>query len=680
MAADIPDREMWLRQTGTNSAFMALGMVQGPVGSRDHRVDLRDRPDGQEQFNFMSPPNTGPTRALFTALRNGQITRRQFMERSALAGVGGATAVFLANTAQAGAQGASPEASATTAAAERPASNTENQTRGEGGDLRILQWQAPSLLSPFNASGVKDYLASVPVLEPLLHYMTDATLIPNLVKEVPSQENGLLAEDLTSVTYNLLEGVTWSDGTPFTANDVRFTWEWQVDADGKYQSNSVSIQVAETIKDVEVIDDLTLTVHFNNPNPLWFENHAGTSTGFIYPKHILDTDDPPAALQNFLSNPIGTGPYVVESFAVNDQVVYAVNENYREPNKPYFSRVTIKGGGDAASAARAVIQTGDYDFAWNLQVEPDVLADMEAEGNPGYLLVALGTNVERIDLQQADPNTEVDGQRAEVNTPHPFFSDKVVREALTLAIDRETIANSFYEGGDAEPAAANLLEGIAAIESPNNEVVYDPERAMQILDEAGWTLDGNVRQKDGVELSVRYATSINQVRQKTQAVVKSNLEAVGFQVELISVDAGIYFDTAPGNEQNIYKFYWDLEMFQSVPTNPTPITYMENWYAGPDNSNVSQASNQWTGGNTMRYVNPEYDALLDQARTETDPEALADLFIQMNDMVVSDFVSVPLVRVGSKNGVSYTLNEENLELGPFSYHYWNIANWNRKAE
>ena len=627
----------------------------------------------------MDSSNNGPIRHLFTALRAGQITRRQFIERSTMAGVGVGMAGFLANTALAGAQDASPEASAAASTAERPASGTENQSRGEGGDLRILQWQAPSLLSPFNASGVKDYLASVLVLEPLMHYLTDATLIPNLVKEVPSQENGLLADDLTSVTYNLLEGVTWSDGTPFTANDIRFTWLWQLDSDGKYQSNSVSKPVAETIKDVEVIDDLTVTVHFNNPNPLWFENHAGTSTGFIYPQHILDTDDP-SVLQNFLSNPIGTGPYVVESFSVNDQVIYAINENYREENKPYFSRVTIKGGGDAASAARATIQTGDYDFAWNLQVEPDVLADMEADNNPGYLLVALGTNVERIDLNFSDPRTEVDGQRSEMNTPHPFFADKAVREAFTLAIDRELIANSFYEGGEEEPAAANVIEGIAAIESPNNEVVYDPERAKQILDEAGWTMDGDVRKKDDVELSVQYATSINQVRQKTQAVVKKNLEDIGVKVELVSVDSGIYFDTAPGNEQNIYKFYWDMEMFQSVPTNPTPITYMENWWAGPDASNIAQASNQWTGGNTMRYNNPDYDALLDQARTETDPEALADLFIQMNDLLITEFVSIPLVRVGSKNGVSKTLNEANLELGPFSYHYWNIANWNRKAE
>ncbi len=436
--------------------------------------------------------------------------------------------------------------------------------------------------------------------------------------------------------------------------------------------------VADTIADIEVVDELTARVTFKGPNPLWFENHAGTSTGFVYPKHILDAA--PEVLDAFLLKPIGTGPYVVETFTPNDQVTYIANEAYRESNKPFFARVTLKGGGDAASAARAVIQTGEYDFAWNLQVEPDILEGMVSDGNPGRLVVALGTNVERIDFNFSDPNTEVNGQRSEMNTPHPFFSDPVVREAAFIAVDREQIANTFYEGAEGgEPAATNIIEGIEAIESPNNQLEYNPDRANQLLDEAGWTRDGDVRSKDGVELSVRYATSVNQVRQKTQAVVKQNLEAIGFKVELISVDAAIYFDTGPGNEQNIYKFYWDLEMYQSVPTNPTPLNYMEAWYAGPEGSNIAQASNEWTEDNTSRYRNPEYDVLLEQARTETDPETLANLFIQMNDILIADHASIPLVRVGSKVGVINTLNEENLALGPFSYHYWNIANWNRTS-
>src|SRR3712207_4649400 len=101
------------------------------------------------------------------------------------------------------------------------------------------------------------------------------------------------------------------------------------------------------------------------------------------------------AINEFRQNPIGTGPYKVESFKENDQVIYVANENYREPNKPFFARVNLKGGGDAASAARAVLQTGDYDHAWNLQVEPEILRDLE-QGGKGKAYAAPGNSVERI--------------------------------------------------------------------------------------------------------------------------------------------------------------------------------------------------------------------------------------------------------------------------------------------
>ncbi len=417
--------------------------------------------------------------------------------------------------------------------------------------------------------------------------------------------------------------------------------------------------------------DVTVTVHFTNPNPNWFEAHAGTSTGYVYPKHILEVE---GAHDEYVLNPIGTGPYVVESFSVNDQVTYIPNVNYREPNKPYFSRVLLKGGGDAASAARAVIQTGEYDFAWNLQVEPAVIDEMMAGDNTyGFAKVTPGANVERINFNFSDPNTEVDGQRSEINTPHPFLTDPEVRRAITSAVDRELIATEFY--GEGNPAAKNILSGIPALESPNTSFVFDTEAAAQILEDAGWTGDGT-RSKDGVELSVTYATSVNQVRQKTQAVVKSNLEEIGIEVNLEQVDAGIYFDSAAGNEQNISHFYWDFHMYQSVPSNPTPISYMEGWYAGEDNSNVAQASNQWQGQNYGRWVNADFDALLDAARVEPDPEVLADLFIQMNDLLINDNVILPLVVVGGRTGIGNRLREENLALGAFSYNYWNIANWN----
>ena len=135
-----------------------------------------------------------------------------------------------------------------------------------------------------------------------------------------------------------------------------------------------------------------------------------------------------------------------------------------------------------------------------------------------------------------------------------------------------------------------------------------------MLEEAGWVLDGDVRVKDGKELSISYYTSINSVRQKTQAVNKDNWEQAGIKVQLGQVTADIFFSSAPGNDQTFYHNYRDIDMFTDGPTSPVPLTYMLSYYAGPDNVNVSQKSNQWTGANTARYVNPDYDALYDQAR------------------------------------------------------------------
>lgn len=615
------------------------------------------------------PHSTSALRSAYEAYAAGKMARRDFIARASALGIGTAMTVFLANTGAVAAQDGTAEASPGAAMPQdRPTFGTENQERGAGGPLNILQWQAPTLLSPHVSTGVKDILGAVPVIEPLIHYMPDASMIPNLVTEVPSQENGGINEDFTEVTLKLLPGLLWSDGEPFTADDVVFTIDWVKNPDNA----SVNINVYQPIESAEAVDDLTVKVTFAEPNPFWFDPFAGTSTGFVYPKHVLEAGK--EAHDAFLSKPIGTGPYVVESFTPQDTVVYKINENYREPNKPFFDTVTVKGGGDPAAAARAIIQTGEYDFAWNLQVEPDVLTAMESPDNPGAAMDYPGISVERINLNFSDPNTEVNGQRSEVNTPHPFLSDLAVRQALSLGIDRQSIADKFY--GLGQPVAVNVVNGDPLTDSPNTSWEFNLEKAAQTLEEAGWKFNGDVREKDGVQLKMVFATTVNSVRQKTQAVVKSNLDSIGFQVELQQFDSAIYFDAAVGTEQNINHFYWDLDMYQSIPNNPRPIGYMEMWYAGPDNVNVAQAANQWNGQNQQRYINPDYDMAYEAAKVEIDPQKLAELFITMNDIVVNDVVVIPLVVVGSPRASSKRLRQENIALAAFSYDYWNIANWN----
>jgi peptide/nickel transport system substrate-binding protein len=607
---------------------------------------------------------TSSLRALFDSFRQGELDRRAFIQGASALGVSAAGAVFLANTAAAQTPAASPVAGV----AVRPTFGTENQTRGEGGALNLIQWQAPGTLSPHLSTGSKDFLASMLVLEPLIHYSPESEMIPNLITELPTVENGMLAEDLTSVTFSLLPDVVWSDGTPFTAADVAFTTEWVKDP----ANNSVNQGVFAAIESAEVVDDLTVTINFVESNPFWFDPFTGTATGFVYPKHVLESG--PAAHDAFSLNPVGTGPYVVEAFTPNDSASYVVNENYREPNKPFFATVQIKGGGDAANAARAVLQTGEFDFAWKLQVEPDLLDSMVADDAPGALMQYPGVAVERLNFQFADPWTEHEGQRAHKDTQHPFLSDPAVREAIAIAIDRELIADSFY--GNGQEAATNLLYGDPLTESENTTREFDPEKAAQILEEAGWTMDGDVRSKDGVELRSVLATSVNPVRQKTQAVIKSNLEAIGIGVELVQVDASTYFDSAPGNDQNIGHFFWDMNMLQSVPNSPRPMQSMETWYAGPDGSNIAQMENDWSGQNPSRYQSEEYDALLEAARVAIDADELAELFIGMNDHLVNNRVIVPLVVAGEPRAVSRRIRQENIALAPFSGDYWNIANWN----
>jgi len=624
------------------------------------------------------PDQSGPFARLFDALRQGRVSRRSFVAGATALGMSAPAAFACANTVAAAAQEATPEGTMVASATGRPDSGTENQTRGAGGDLRILQWQPVSQLNPHTATALKDVLGATLILEPLMYFSPDSTLLPNLVTDVPTVDNGLLAADYSSVTFNLLPGVVWSDGEPFTANDVKFTWEWISNPD----NNSVSIGYFSGIADITVVDDLTVQVTFNGPQPTWYTPFTSPETGVVLPQHILGTGSaatPEAqaqVLNDFATNPVGTGPYVVETLTPDDQITFAVNENYREPNKPFFSRVIIKGGGDAASAARAVFQTGEYDFGWNLAVEPEVLRSI-AEGSSAKLIVSHSTNTERLHFNFSDPDTVVNGQKSEVNTPHPFLSDPVVRQAISLAVNRELIATQLYLGSPEEPATMDPLTGIPALESPNNPLVFDPEQAKQLLDDAGWVLDGETRSKDGVELRARYISAIDPVRQKIQQVIKDNLGDIGINVILEQVPPNVFFDITDDNDQSITKFYSDFLEIASGADSPHPSGFMQMWYAGPDNANIPQASNHWLANNIQRYVNPEYDALLDAVTVEPDPVKAAEMFIQLNDILVQDNVMVTLVNLADKNGAAGWLNEANLAPGPFSNPYWNIVNWNR---
>ena len=271
--------------------------------------------------------------------------------------------------------------------------------RGAGEDVNILFWQAVSILNPYLSGGTKDIFGSSIVLEPLASYAPDGMMVPRLATEIPTLDNGGVAEDLLSITWTLRDDVVWADGSPFTSADVVFTGDYCMNEEMGCNAASNFTNV----ESVEALDDYTVRVNFSAPMPFPYGPFVGSTTPIIQQAQFADCTGLRAQEctdQNFF--PIGTGPYVVTDFRANDTVVYEINENYREADKPYFSRVVLKGGGDAASAARAVLETGEADYAWNLQVEPQILNDMAAAGL-GEVVVTFGPAVERLIVNFTNP-------------------------------------------------------------------------------------------------------------------------------------------------------------------------------------------------------------------------------------------------------------------------------------
>jgi peptide/nickel transport system substrate-binding protein len=551
-------------------------------------------------------------------------------------------------------------------------------TKGTCGTLRLLWWQAPTILNPHLATGSKDWDAARLVYEPLaaLNEKGEPDARYGLAAEVPTLQNGGIAADGLSITWKLKRDVKWSDGTPFTADDVVFTWQYVTD---KATAATTSVKM-QAIKAVEKVDDYTVKITWKQPNPVPYVSFTGMY-GMIIQKKAFESfmgekaKDAPA---NF--KPVGTGPYVVKEFKPNDVVTYELNPYFRDPNKPCFKEVIFKGGGDATSAARAVLETGDADYAWNLQVAADVLQEL-SKGGKGEVVSARGGNVERIVINFTNPDPTLGDKRSEPGNPHPFLSDLKVRQALTLAVDRQAIAKGLYGDGLLGVATCNILTAPPAFVSTTKPETceFNIDKANKLLDEAGWVKgpDG-IRQKvvDGktVKMKILFQTSVNAVRQKTQEIVKQGWEKLGIQVELKAVEAGVFFSSDVANPDTYRKFFADVEMFGNGPSAPDDPAYMGNFVC----TEVKTKAANWTGLNIGRWCNPEYDKLFEELAKTLDPVKRATLYKQMNDIVVGQVVVIPLV-AKEYPVIARSKSLKGVIPNPWDANdLWNVLDWTNK--
>jgi peptide/nickel transport system substrate-binding protein len=548
--------------------------------------------------------------------------------------------------------------------------------RGEGGTLRLFYWQAPTIVNPHLSPGTKDLSASRIAYEPLASFDAKGNLIPFLAEDIPSLENGGVASDGRSVTWKLKQGVKWSDGQIFTAADVLFTYEYITNPD----VGATSASSYDQVKSVKVIDDYTVKVDFKDVNPAWAQPFVGVK-GLIIPRHVFKPYNGPNAAgapANFKA--VGTGPYWVKDFKEEDiliigddivstiKITYLPNPHFREPDKPYFSKVELRGGGGDAIIAAQAVQKGLADYAWNLQVDDKALDQLEA-GGKDQVIDLLGAWVERIMINFTDPNKATEsGELSSTQFPHPFLTDKKLRQAIAYSIDRQAIAKLYGRGGR---ATTNLLMSPTIYQSPNTRAEFNLERAAELLESAGWSdTDGDgVRDKNGRRLSVVFQTSINPVRQQTQEIVGKALRSIGFEVELKNIDSSIFFGPVGENTNTRRHFYADLEEFAYSNKSPDPGAYMKGWTC----SEIARQANSWATANWARYCNPAYDSLYQQSMTELDPAKRKLLFVQMNDILIEDVAVIPLVHLVDFSGVSRSL--KGVDLNPWDVEVWNIKDW-----
>ena len=542
--------------------------------------------------------------------------------------------------------------------------------RGADGHVNVLYWQAPSILNPYLSSGTKDVEAASLILEGLAGFNEKGEVMARLAVEVPTVANGGISEDLTQITWKLQPGLVWSDGTPVTSADAKFTYEYCTHPEG----GCAQAARYEGIASIETPDAETVVITFVAPKPNPYQAFVGGTSPILQAAQFANCLGAAASScneQNF--KPIGTGPFIVKDFKVNDVVELEANPNYRDAAKPAFASMTVKGGGDAVAAARAVMETGEFDYAWNTQINPEMQAQMSAAGK-GVLLNGFGTLVERIEMNMTDPSPALaEGERSTTKHPHPILSDIKVRKALSMAIDRQALVDIGY--GSAGRASCNLVPAPEMFASPNTDcIAQDMDGAKALLEEAGWTdSDGDgVRDKDGVKLKMVYQTSTNPVRQDFQVIIKAWWNELGVEVELKNIDASVFFGGDAGSPDTFQKFYSDVEMYANNFDGTDPEPYLAQYLCdkipGPDN--------QWQGENINRFCDPAYDALVAELAKTSDMAERGKIAIRLNEMLTKDsYVVVPLVDRGRLSAASNTLG--GVVLNTWDTEMWNAQDWFR---
>jgi peptide/nickel transport system substrate-binding protein len=503
-----------------------------------------------------------------------------------------------------------PAAAEPTEATAEPTEEAVAKPAAGGGDkvVTISFTQEPSTLNPLYMNQWFAQITTQFWLERPWNFDENNEPYPVLLTELPSVGNGGISEDGLTMTMHLKDGLTWSDGEPFTSADFVFTWQMHM-AEGNAPATRYPYD--EYVKNVTAPDPQTVTIELNKPFAGWQATlFVATNGGTIIPKHILE---PVFEAEGTIDNAewnraptVGIGPFVFNEWESGSHLSFVRNPNYYgTPPKvdEIFFRIVPD---DAAQVA--ALKTGDADigtFISNTDV-PDLK-------DAGIDIVTVPSGYNETMFLDMRPDTA-----------HPAMLDVNVRKALALGFNREQISRDLLFG--LTQPAATFWDGSAWVNPDIEPYPYDPEQAKQLLDEAGW-VDSNgdgTRDKDGTELVLRYATTTRPVRMDTQAVVQQQLQEIGIGVELSSFESDIFFGGyAEGGPCAVGEA--DICQYSDGVNFPDPDTYY--WLCSEIPSDENPA------GTNYFICDEELDQLFKEQAVTVDADKRRELVYQIQQLM-----------------------------------------------
>lgn len=532
-----------------------------------------------------------------------------------------------------------------------------------GGQVIYALYQEPQILNPFIATQTAANEAATPVVEGLLGVDPEGNFYPVLAKEVPSVQNGLVSEDGLTVTYNLKEDIVWSDGQPFTCDDVLFTWE----AVTHPESGAVSTTGHVDIESVECPDDYTVVLNFKQ----FYAPYLGlfSAPDAIMPRHATGE---PANMQKWVYNwhPIGTGPFKIQEWVSGDHITYVPNENYRGyPDRPLLDKLIIRII-PSREVGKALIRTGEIDILWDL-IEADV---PEFEDDPNIVInMKPGPGTERLVVNLADP--ELDATDDPLNNPHWALGDLRVRQAIQYGIDKQFIVDELLYGL-AQVGTNELNIGWAKADIPPSE--YSLEKADELLKEAGWTdEDGDgVREchgcpnaEEGRPLRLKIQTTTgNKLREEAEQVLIEMLGEVGIELYIENVPSSVLFGSWASGAFRKHG-HFDLLMY-TTSDNVDPQTQVEGYFAS---WNMPTEANSGTGFDYARWIDEEFDEAVAAAGATPDIEKRKELYQKAVERIA---VGLPHIYLYDRNEIHLSrARVQGFDVNPWGNQTGNTAEW-----